>query len=566
MPLPERPWHRSYDPQVPREIDVDAIPLPAYLARAAERAPDQTAIVFMNSELSYRELKEEVDRLATALAGMGVTKGSRVAIFMPNLPQTAISVFAVLSLGAQCVMTNSLYVEREIEHLWTDSGCEVAIVADFLFEARVRGIRAGLPVKQYIIASIPEYLRFPLNVFANFKLRRMNPPSAATVAPEEGIAFFRELVRETEPDLPEVDIDADDVALVQYTGGTTGPAKGALLTHRSISANLQQLNAWYPVLEPGNEVILSALPFFHVFGLIGTLFMPTSIAATMVIVPNPRDTRALIRTLARNPITMLPAVPALFGAICNHPGIEDVDFSAVKICISGAAPLPTAVIQRFEELTGCRIVEGFGMTEVSLSTHANPYGGTQKEGSIGLPIPSTEVRIVDIETGKVDVPPGEEGELIVRGPQLMDGYLNRPDATAETLRDGWLHTGDLARMDDDGYFYLVGRKKDMIKTNGFMVFPDEIDDLLAKHKDVREACSIGVPDERRGEVIKSFVVMNDGATFNPDALAEYCRENLAPYKLPRSFEALDELPKSAVLKVLRRVLRDRESDGLQKSA
>lgn len=562
MTLSDRPWHRSYDAGVPADLRIDAVPLPTYLRRAAEQHPERTAIAFQNTRIAYREFQEDVDRLATALAARGVGRGDRVAIFMPNLPQTAISVFAVLTLGAHCVMTNSLYVEREIEHQWTDAGCRVAIVADFLFDTRIKPHRERLPVHTYIVASIPEYLRFPLNVFANFKLRRMTPPSVATVAPGEGIAFFRELIRSTPIDLPEVELATDDVALVQYTGGTTGLAKGALLTHRSISANLAQLAAWYDVIKPAEEVVLSALPFFHVFGLVGTLFLPVSIAATMVVVPNPRDTRGLARTLARNPITLLPAVPALFSSICNHAGIEEIDLSAVKLCISGAAPLPSDVTRRFFDLTGCRIVEGFGMTEVSLSSHANPYHGTQKAGSIGLPLPATDIRIVDIETGENDVPAGAEGELIIRGPQLMDGYLNRPAETADTLRGEWLYTGDLARMDEDGYFFIVGRKKDMIKTNGFMVFPDEIDEVLLRHPSIREACSIGVADERRGEVIKSFVVLRHGTTLDETALLEFCREHLAAYKLPRSFEVLDELPKSGVLKVLRRVLRDREAQRM----
>lgn len=553
-----RIWHRSYEPGVPPSLTFEQLTLPQYLERAAARHPDVPAVVFLNCRLTYRELKEQVDRMRAALAGLGVTKDVKVAIHLPNLPQLVIAYYATLSLGAQAVMTNPLYVAREIEQQWNDAGCRVAVTADFLYAGRVAALRDKLPVRHYVIASIPEYLRFPLNVLAPLKLKRMQPPSIARVPPGPGIHFFRRLLRDTAAAVPPAALRLDDVAVLLYTGGTTGPSKGAQLTHRNLSYNVQQLLAWFPGITEGREVFLGALPYFHSFGLTVVLGFAPVVAGTQVLVPNPRDIPAVIKAIQRRRVTLCPAVPAMFNAIVNFPGVERLDLRSVKRCFSGAAPLPVDLLQRFERMTGAVICEGFGLTETSPVTHSNPVGGKRKPGSIGVPLPDTEARIVDLERGTTDVPAGQEGELVIRGPQVMHGYWNRPEETANMIRNGWLYTGDLARMDEEGYFYIVGRKKDMIIAGGFNIYPDEIDRILMAHPAVLEAASIGIPDERRGETVKSFVVLKPGARATAEEIIAYCRENLAAYKVPRFIEFRDSLPKSSVLKILRRELREQE--------
>jgi len=553
-----RVWHRSYDPGVPPSLVYEPLTLPQLLERAAARYGDAPAILFHNCRLTYRELEDAVGRLATALASLGVRPGTRVAIQLPNIPQTVIAYYATLQLGAHAVLTNPLYVPREIEYQWQDSDCRVAIVADFVFEAKIRGIRERLPVEHYIVASIPEYLRFPLTLVAPFHLRRARPPAIARVARGPGVHFFRELIEATAPRPPRATVDFDDVATLQYTGGTTGPSKGALLTHRNLSCNVQQMRAWFPALEPGKEVTLTALPIFHSFGMTVCMNLSIGLAGAMALVPNPRDIPAVMHAISKHRATLFPAVPAMYAAIINHPNVKSFDLSSVKRCVSGSAPLPVDTLRRFEELTGAIISEGFGLSETSPVTHSNPLVGRRKPGSIGVPLPDTDAMIVDIETGTQLVPPGETGELALAGPQVMRGYWNKPEETAGMIRDGWLHTGDLAREDEDGYHYIVGRKKDMILCGGYNVYPDEIDRILASHPAVVEAATIGIPDERRGETVKSFVVLKAGQRATADELIAFCRENLAPFKVPREIEFRPEIPKSTVLKVLRRELRDQE--------
>ena len=555
--MEQRVWHKHYDAIVPPSLTYERLVLPERLERSAEAYPDQPAILFLGSRLTYRQLKDQVDRFATALSALGVRKGTRVAIHLPNIPQTVIAYYAVLSLGGQVVMTNPLYVERELEHQWNDAGCEVAITADFLFAARLRHIRSRLPIKHYVVASIPEYLPFPLRQIAPLKLRRMKPAAIARVAPAPGVHFFRRLVSATEPDPPAVSIDLDDVAALQYTGGTTGVSKGAMLTHRNLSVNVQQCITWLHCTH-GTEVVLSALPLFHVFGMTVCMNFPIGAAATIVLLPNPRDIPALIKAVVKDRVTLFMGVPAMFNAINESPGIEHQDIRCVKSCFSGSAPLPTPVVERFEALTGSHIVEGFGLTETSPVTHVNPWEGLRKPGSIGIPFPDTDSKVVDLETGTRALPAGEAGELLIRGPQVMAGYWNMPGETAEVLKDGWLHTGDIATIDEDGYHRIVGRKKDMILASGYNVYPDEVDGVLMKHPAVLEAATIGVSDPKRGESIKSFIVLKPGEHATAEQIIAYCRSNLAAYKVPRLVEFRDSLPKSGILKILRMTLREEE--------
>ncbi len=551
-------WHKKYEAGVPTSLDYPDRSLPAMLSHSAARFPSNTAIIFNNKRLTYAELNDQVNRLATALQGMGVGKGTAVAIYMPNLPQTVISFFAVLRLGAVAVMTNPLYTSREIQHQWTDAGVTVAIMLDFLYEGRVKAIRKELGVEHYIIGSIPEYLGFPLNLIAPLKLKRANPPMIAKVESGPGIHRFKATVRNTTPTVTTDAPALDDLALLQYTGGTTGVSKGAMLTHRSVAANVVQISLWNPSIKEGEEVVVACLPFFHIYGLTVVMLMAVNAGVAMVLIPNPRDVGSIVKGIVKNKATMCPAVPAMYQGINKFPNVESFDLSTLGVCMSGSAPLPVEVLEEFERRTGAKITEGYGLTESSPVIHSNPCYGERKIGSIGIPLPDTDVKIVDLEDGVTEKEVGEPGELIASGPQMFAGYWNRADETAATLKNGWLYTGDIAKMDEDGFFFIVGRKKDMILASGYNVYPDEIDRVLMGHPDILESATIGIPDEKRGETVKSFVVLHAGHSLSEDDVVAYCKENLAVYKIPKQIEFRDSLPKSTVLKILRRELRDEE--------
>jgi len=562
--MEERRWHEWYQAGIPTSIDYADKTVAQYLFETARVFPDRTALVFENRALSYTEMADQVRRFASALSALGVRQGTRVAIQLPNLPQTTIAYFATLAIGGHVVMTNPLYVQREIIHQWNDSNVEVAIVGDWLFQQRVGGIRDELPVRHYVTTGIADWLRAPLRWLARIKLGREG--MAASVPADPSVHDFKTLLERHPPkaDLPHVDFDS--IAVLQYTGGTTGLSKGAILTHRNLSVNTQQTAGWFPDLVPGKETWLACLPFFHIFGLTVSMNWPIMLGGTIILMPNPRDIPKMIKLIEKHSVTVFPALPALFSGIINHPDARNADLTSVKGCFSGSAPLPVAILENFEAMTGGTIVEGFGMTETSPVTHCNPLTGKRKVGSIGIPLPDTDARVVDIDTGTRDLDVGQEGELVVKGPQVMPGYWNRPEETDIALRDGWMYTGDLARMDEDGYFWICGRKKDMIITSGYNIFPDEIDRILVSHPKVLEAATIGVPDEKRGELVKSFVVLKPGEVSSADEIREFCRGQMAAYKVPREVEFRAELPKSAVQKILRRKLVEEEKEKAARRA
>ncbi len=556
--MEQRVWHKHYDKGVPIEIDFEDVTLPEFLDRTAARFGDRPAMFFMNKEISYAEMAELVNDLAVGLRGLGVGVGTRVAIHMPNMPPTVLAYYALMKLGAEVVLTNPLYTPREIEHQWNDSGCEYAFIADFIFDQTVSKMRDQVGIKHFIVAGIADYLGFPLNFLAPFKLRKQSPPLSAKVSETSSVHDFKKLIKRSTGKIQTVRRGMDEIAVLQYTGGTTGVSKGATLTHRNLSYNVQQINSWFVGLEFGKEVILTALPIFHVFGMTACMNWSVYSGAAMAIVPNPRDFKALLEVTVKRKVSLFLAVPAIFNALNHYPGIETFDLSKIKACFSGSAPLPLATMERFKELTGSIIVEGFGMSETSPGTHVSPLGGIFKPGSVGIPISNTDSKIVDIDDPTIEMPVGKEGELVVRGPQIMKGYWGRDDETALTIINGWLHTGDLAVMDEDGYFYIVGRKKDMINASGFKVFPDEVDKVLASHPKILEAATIGVPDECRTETVKSFIVLVPGESMTRDEVREFCKGELASYKIPFEVEFIEEIPKSTVMKVLRRELRERE--------
>lgn len=551
-----RPWHKFYEEGIPTSLEFSSSTLVDQLERAASRFPDRTATLFEGGRLTYRELKDRVDRLATALAGLGVRPGDRVAIQLPNLPQTVIAYYAVLRAGATAVMFNPMYVAREIEHQVRDAGARVAIVLDAFWVKTWRTMRGELGLEHVIVTGIKDFLPFPKNLL--FPLVGKKTGLVVDVPHEAGVHALADLIGLNPPAPPRVPLAADGIANLQYTGGTTGVSKGAILTHRNLVGNVEQVRAWFPKAIEGGEVVLCALPFFHVFGLTVCMNFSVHMAASMVLVPNPRDIPKLVSLIPKYRPTMFPAVPAMFNAINGYPGIERIDISSIKGCFSGSAPLPLEVLERFEQLTGGKITEGFGLTETSPVTHANPLFGLRKPGSIGIPLPDTDARIMDLEEGTRELPPGEDGELVLQGPQCMQGYWKNEAETAGMIRNGWLYTGDIAKMDEDGYFYIVGRKKDMIIAGGYNIYPREIDEILYEHPKVLEAAAVGIPDARRGETVKAFVVLKAGESATEEEITEFCRSRLATYKVPRSVEFRTELPKSTIGKVLRRVLRDEE--------
>jgi long-chain acyl-CoA synthetase len=550
----KRPWLEFYDDGVPHTLEYPSITVPEYLRQSAQRYPSQVATMFLGSCLTYCQLKAQVDHMSGQLHAMGVRKGDRVAIMLPNCPQTVIAYYATLSLGAVTVLTNPLYVERELEHQWAESGVETVFVLDLLWP-RVEGLRRKLPLKRVIVTGIQDYLPFPKNVL--FPFRAYGQGKWMRIPSGDGVFRFKRLVR-SGPTPPPIDLSPDDLACLQYTGGTTGLPKGAMLTHRNLVASVVQIRAFLlQGHEDAEDRAIAILPLFHVYGMNGVMNLGVHLAATLILLPR-LDIKSLVDAISTQHPTFFLGVPALYVAVNSYPGIDHMDMTSIKMCFSGGAPLPVDVIESFEGRTGARIAEAYGMTEASSVTHVNPRRGLRKFGSVGVPVVGTDSKIVDVETGTQELPPGEAGELLVKGPQVMAGYWNQPDETDQVLKDGWLYTGDIATMDEDGYFYIVDRKKDMILTAGFNVYPREVEEVLYQHPKVLEAAVIGLPDKVRGEKVTAYVVLKPGETATAQEIRTFCRERLAHYKEPRAVHFRDELPKSMAGKVLRRALHEEE--------
>ncbi|HEY7181296.1 MAG TPA: long-chain fatty acid--CoA ligase [Blastocatellia bacterium] len=539
-----KPWLKNYDLWVPAEINPPNQPLYQILQIASGAYTGKPAVAFMGAFINFGDLKKLVDRLATALQNLGVAKGDRVGVMLPNCPQYMISFFAVLRLGAIVVNVNPIYTPREIELVAKDSGMR-AIIAMDLLAPNILSVAANTAIEHVICASLLDYSA---------------TPGEAQPAPEGSLSFKSLIDGVAELDLPRVEIDpAEDVAVLQYTGGTTGVPKGAMLTHRNLYTNTLQSWAWGgPLTRQGDERYLMVIPYFHIYGQTVGMLLGAWNGAMQIPIPK-FDPNLLIEAIKQHKPTFFPGAPTLYISMLNHPEIKTCGLENVRRFNSGSAPLPLEVIERFEKMSGAMLYEGYGLTEASPTTHSTPTLAKRKIGSVGLPFPSTECKIVDLETGERILPVGEAGELCVRGPQVMKGYWNRPDETAIALRDGWLYTGDVARMDEDGFFYIVQRKKDMIIVSGFNVYPNEVEEVIFTHPAVLEAAVIGVPDSYRGEAVKAFITLRPGASATAEEVIAFCGASLAKYKVPTLVEFLPSLPKSAVGKVLRRELREMEA-------
>jgi long-chain acyl-CoA synthetase len=551
--LVERPWLKAkldgrYSIPPPEKK-----PLYSLLTDSARLHPNNLCIHYQGRNFTYSQVDDVSSRFASALISLGVKKGDRVAIFMPNLPQLVFAYFGILKVGAVVVMCNPIYKERELEYQLKDSGSIVVlatrtIVKDLDLFKSLEACRERLQLKHVITTGVTDYLP-PLK-------RRLAGLVGVKEVPRKGTLDFVKLVSSSAPVTGYAEVDPErDVAQLQYTGGTTGISKGAMLTHYNLVSNAVYGVRIFPVTE--NDVSLCALPLFHIYGLTVTMNIPIAVGAGIVLLPS-FHVEEVMKTIQKMRVTLFSGAPAMYIAINSNPNGNRFDLKSVRACMSGGSALPPAVRKRFMELTGGNLVEGYGLSETSPVTHVNPLtGGVVKDGSIGPPFSETDAMIVDLANSDRVLPIGEVGELAVKGPQVMKGYWNQEAETEAVLRDGWFLTGDIARMDQDGYFYIVDRKKDMINVGGFKVYPREVEDVLFEHPDVKEVGVVGIPDEFSGEVPKAFVVLKDPSReLTEQQVIDFCQERLAKFKVPRKVEFVQELPKTLIGKVLRRKLRE----------
>ncbi|PLR81519.1 long-chain fatty acid--CoA ligase [Bacillus canaveralius] len=551
-----RPWIKHYPEEIPSTLTYSNEPVHQYLTRAAEEFPEKPAIHFMGKELTYQQVYDSARKFAGYLQSLGIKKGDRVAIMLPNTPSAVIVYYGILQAGAIVVQTNPLYMERELEYQMKDSGAKVIITLDILFP-RVTKVMPKTDLEHIIVTAIKDYLPFPKNLVYPF-IQKKQYGIVVNVKHEGNHHLLAEILKQPLRPIAEHEFDyEEDLALLQYTGGTTGFPKGVMLTHKNLIANAVMCQAWLYKCKRGEEIVLGILPFFHVYGMTTVLLLSVMQAYKMVLLPK-FDAETTLKTIQKQRPTLFPGAPTVYIGLLNHPDLQKYDLSSIDSCISGSAPLPVEVQQNFEQATGGKLVEGYGLTESSPVTHANfLWDRPRVKGSIGVPWPDTDSTVLSMETGE-PLPPGEIGEIAVKGPQVMKGYWNRPEDTAQTLKDGWLLTGDLGYMDDDGYFYVVDRKKDMIIAGGFNIYPREIEEVLYEHPDVQEVVAAGIPDPYRGETVKAYVVLKEGSSLSSAELDEFARKHLAAYKVPRVYEFRSELPKTAVGKILRRALVEEE--------
>jgi long-chain acyl-CoA synthetase len=572
--MEHKPWLKKYDKGVPHTLEpYPQIPLFGFLEQAAREYPDNTALIFKpramkgaldgltGGKMSYRTLNEMTDRMAAALAKLGVKKGDRVVILMPNSTQFVIAYYGIMKAGGVVVATNPLYSAREMEHQFNDCGAELAI-ATSNFYARIKEVQPKTKVKQVVVSHIRDYM-------GGF-LKTLFPLNKHTVAEHKadltgGDVWMSALLAQyTAADRPKLDIGPEDTAILQYTGGTTGISKGAVALHRNLVADTLAIKSFMPDLRQGKEISLCAIPMFHVYGMVAAMSFAIAAAATIVLVPNPRDLENTLSAINTYQPTIFPGVPTMYNAINNYPDLSRFNIRSIRACISGSAPLMPETQHKFEKLTGGRLREGYGLSEAPTASHCNPIFGENRVGSIGIPLPDVECKIVSLDEPDKEMGVGEIGELCLKGPIVMKGYWNMPTETNNVLKDGWLYTGDIAKMDEDGYFYIVDRKKDMVIAGGYNIYPTNIEKVIKEHPKVFDVAAAGIPDPYRGETIKVWVVPKPGETLTEQEVIDFCRKELAKFEVPTAVEFRNELPKTMVGKVLRRMLVEEEKKKAQK--
>ena len=563
----EKIWIKNYDLGVPSHIDYPQVPLFYFLEESARKYPDTPCTIFKGARISFKEMNEITDQVAAAIIDLGVKKGDRVGIFIPNTPQFVMTYFGILKAGGVVVAINPLYTPREIEMQVNDAGIEIMFLMSNFYKV-IKAAQPNTKLKKLIVTNIKETLPPVLRMlFTLAKEKKSGFRIEGGLA--EGDIWLKDFISGFKPsDRPKVDVGAEDVALFQYSGGTTGVSKGAVALHRNVVANTLQIKDWMSTLKDGSEIVLAAIPLFHVYGMVCAMNFALASGASQVMIPNARDIPDVLENINKFRPTVFPGVPTLYNAINNNAQVAAGKYNlrSIKACISGSAPLMRETKEKFEALTGGVVFEGYGLSEAPTATHCNPLLGTNKTGSIGMPMSDVDCRIISLDDGITELPIGEIGELVIQGPQVMKGYHNMPTETANALRslpDGtgpWLFTGDIARMDEDGYFYIVDRKKELIKPGGYQVWPREVEEVITANPKVLEAGVAGIPDPYRGETVKAWIVIRPGETLTEEEVRTWCKERLAAFKIPTHIEFRKELPKTTVGKILRRELVRQEKE------
>jgi long-chain acyl-CoA synthetase len=557
--MDDRPWIAHYDKGVPATIDYPKEPLFHFLEESARKYPDRACTIFKGAVISFKEMNDLTDHMAAALVDMGVKKGDRVGIFMPNIPQFVVAYFGILKAGGVVVAINPTFPVGEILKPVNDAGIEIMFVMSRFYNTAKKAQKdSGL--KTLIVTNIKEALPPVTRVLFTLVMEKKSGDRIDELG--QGDVWMKELLAKYRTGTrPQIAIGPEDPALFQYSGGTTGDPKAAIALHRNVVANTLQVKHWFVVMEDGKEVLLMAIPLFHVYGMVAGMLYAIGTGASMVMIPNARDIPDVLENIDKYHPTTFPGVPSLYNAINYHPEVKagKIDLRSIKACISGSAPLLRETKEKFEELSGGKVFEGYGLSEAPTATHCNPLVGVNKTGSIGMPLPDVECKIISLDDSETEMPLGEIGELVIHGPQVMKGYHNDPTGTRNALRtlaDGktWLFTGDIARIDEDGYFYIVDRKKELIKPGGFQVWPREVEETIAAFPKVLEVGVAGIPDPYRGETVKAWIVLKPGETATPEEIKAFCKERLAAYKVPSHYEFRNELPKTTVGKILRREL------------
>ena len=558
--MEEKIWHKSYAPGVKKTLDYEKLTIPQALTRSARNFPDHTALNYMGKKITYKELDGLVNRFARALSDLAIKPGDKVAVCLPNIPQVIIANLAVLRIGAVAVQNNPLYTERELAYQLNDSGSKIVITLTLLIP-RMQALKPKTRIDKIIGCHIHSYLPFPKKQLFPFVKKDMY----RKVEPTAEVLVFNDLIGKYSPEAVEDNSRWDELAALLYTGGTTGVSKGVMLSHANLSYNAQQFAAWFPDLKPGEERLMGNFPVFHIAGFASVQNFITWQAWENIMVPRP-EPKINIELIKKYKPTFLPGVPTIFVGLLAQADFRKLDFSEMKGFFSGAAPLAADTIKDLKDLTGATMCEVYGSTETTAVVSITPWGGQIKPGTVGVPVADTDIKIVAVDDPDKDLEIGESGEIAVKGPQIMMGYYNRPAETKEAIRDGWFLTGDLGKFDEDGYLTIVDRKKDMIIAGGYNIYPVELDGVLMGHPKILEACAIGIPHEYRGETVKAFIVARKGETLTEDEVSNYCKKNLAAYKVPKIIEFIDELPKSAVGKILRRKLKEMEVAKMKKES